>query len=166
MTASTRTVPPATRPASPRPATGATPADCHPSQADHLQRARNAQARILLEDYVELIDGIAGPDGLAGPSAMARQLGVSHASAIKCIARLVRAGLATSLPYKGVALTEAGRAMAERVRRRHRLVVSLLRAVGVPEADAEADAEGIEHHVSDTTLLAFERFLVRRPLAK
>jgi DtxR family manganese transport transcriptional regulator len=51
--------------------------------------------------------------------------------------------------------------MAERVRARHRVVVAVLLALGVPPEAAEADAEGIEHYVSDSTLAAFERFLER-----
>ena len=65
-------------------------------------------------------------------------------------------------PYRGVFLTEPGERLAERVRLRHRVVVDLLVAIGVPAEAAEQDAEGIEHHVSDATLAAFERFL-RRP---
>jgi len=61
-----------------------------------------------------------------------------------------------------VFLSEKGRALAERVRVRHRLVVDLLRALGVPTESAEADAEGIEHHVSETTLKAFAEFLNAR----
>jgi len=34
--------------------------------------------------------------------------------------------------------------------------------VGVPREDAEQDAEGIEHYVSDAALAAFERFLGKR----
>jgi DtxR family manganese transport transcriptional regulator len=52
--------------------------------------------------------------------------------------------------------------MAERVRIRHRLVVDVLCALGVPTESAEADAEGIEHHVSETTLKAFAHFLKSR----
>jgi DtxR family manganese transport transcriptional regulator len=52
--------------------------------------------------------------------------------------------------------------LAERVRIRHRLVVDLLRAVGVPAESAEADAEGIEHHVSEVTLKAFAHFIKSR----
>jgi len=40
-------------------------------------------------------------------------------------------------------------------------VVDFLIAVGVPPENAEADAEGIEHHVSDSTLKVFEAFLAR-----
>jgi DtxR family manganese transport transcriptional regulator len=32
-------------------------------------------------------------------------------------------------------------------------------ALGVDEETAQADAEGIEHHISAATLAAFERFL-------
>ncbi|VTZ27464.1 Transcriptional regulator MntR (fragment) [Methylocella tundrae] len=58
-------------------------------------------------------------------------------------------------------MTPEGRALAARVRARHRLVVDLLVAVGVPLHCAELDAEGIEHHVSDVALDAFSRFLKR-----
>jgi DtxR family manganese transport transcriptional regulator len=84
---------------------------------------------------------------------------VSHATAIKTIARLKREGLATALPYRGVFLTPQGESLAVRVKSRHRLVVDLLQAVGVPVEAAEQDAEGIEHHVSDATLQAFAAFL-------
>ncbi len=40
----------------------------------------------------------------------------------------------------------------------YRLVVDVLEALGVPSEAAEADAEGIEHHVSETTLKAFAQF--------
>ena len=37
--------------------------------------------------------------------------------------------------------------------------MNLLVALGVPVEVAEADAEGIEHHVSEATLKAFAHFL-------
>ena len=61
-------------------------------------------------------------------------------------------------------MTEKGHALAERVRVRHRLVVDLLLALGVPAESAETDAEGIEHYVSEMTLKAFERFLRERKI--
>lgn len=100
-----------------------------------------------------------GTQGEARATDIARRLGVSHATAIKSIQRLKREGLATARPYRGVFLTPEGHALAERVRARHRVVVALLIAVGVPMEAAEADAEGIEHYVSEPTLAAFSRFL-------
>ena len=132
-------------------------------QARRFGKARSAQSTALLEDYAELIDDLLASAGEARPTDIARRMGVSHATAIKAIGRLKREGLATARPYRGVFLTETGHALAQRVRARHRLVVDLLRAVGVPEEAAEQDAEGIEHHVSETTLRAFARFLDEPP---
>ena len=134
-------------------------------QARRFGKARNAQSTALLEDYVELIADLLASAGEARPTDVARRLGVSHATAIKAIARLKREGLAISKPYRGVFLSEAGRLLAERVRTRHRLVVDLLVAIGAPPEAAEADAEGIEHHVSEATLSAFEHFLEKRKRA-
>ena len=90
---------------------------------------------------------------------IARRLGVSHATVNKNVNKMKREGLATARPYRGVFLTDAGIALAARVRARHRLVVDLLVAIGVPLEDAEQDAEGIEHYVSEAALNAFEKFL-------
>ena len=130
-----------------------------PTQAQRFGKARSAQATALLEDYVELIADLHATEGEARPIDIARRLGVSHPTAVKSIARLKREGLVTARPYRGVFLTDAGQVLAARVRSRHRLVVALLVAVGVPPEDAEADAEGIEHHVSEATLAAFARFI-------
>ena len=129
------------------------------TQASRFGKTRTAQSTALLEDYVELIDDLLTMSGEARPTDVARRLGVSHATAIKTIARLKREGLATSKPYRGVFLTPQGHELADRVRARHRLVVEILLALGVPREAAESDAEGIEHHVSEATLAAFGRFL-------
>jgi len=132
------------------------------TQARRFGKTRTAQSAALLEDYVELIADLLATSGEARPTDVARRLGVSHATAIKTISRLKREGLATGRPYRGVFLTETGQALAERVRARHRLVVDILLALGVPAEAAEADAEGIEHHCSELTLKVFARFLQSR----
>ena len=132
------------------------------TQARRFGKTRSAQSTALLEDYVELIADLLKSAGEARPTDIARRLGVSHATAVKTISRLKRAGLATARPYRGVFLTEKGEALADRVRVRHRLVVDVLSALGVPTEAAEADAEGIEHYVSETTLKAFAQFLKSR----
>ncbi len=133
-----------------------------PTQARRFGKARTARSAALLEDYVELIADLLAVHGEARASEVAKRLGVTHPTAIKSVARLKREGLATARPYRGIFLTEAGRELADRVRARHRLVVKLLLAVGVPAEAAEADAEGMEHHASEATLKAFARFLARR----
>jgi len=133
-----------------------------PVQAKRFGAARRRRAASMLEDYTELIADLIACNGEARTTDIAERLGVAHPTASKAIARLKREGLAVARPYRGVFLTEAGKAMAERSRQRHRLVVDLLVAVGVPLEAAEADAEGVEHYVSQTTLRAFAAFLKAR----
>jgi DtxR family transcriptional regulator, manganese transport regulator len=128
-------------------------------QADRFGKARSARANALREDYVELIADLLATAGEARPTDIARRLGVTHVSVIRTIARLKRDGFVVSRPYRGIFLTTVGKAFAEQVRQRHRIVVDLLVAIGVPTEAAEADAEGIEHHVSNATLKAFGRYL-------
>ena len=143
-----------------RPVSGAI--ETAPAQARRFGLTRAARAASILEDYTELIAELHAMSGEARTTAIASRLGVAHPTAIKTIARLKREGLATSEPRGGVFLTAAGSAMAERSRQRHRLVVDLLLAIGAPREAAEADAEGVEHYVSQATLDAFAAFLKTR----
>lgn len=128
-------------------------------QAANFQRLRECHQVELAEDYVELIADLTESQGEARAVDIAQRLGVAHPTVVKAIARLQREGLVNSQPYRAVFLTEKGKELAERSRRRHRVVYGFLRAIGVSEATAECDAEGMEHHVSDETLAAFERLI-------
>ena len=130
-----------------------------PIQPQRFNQARAAQAVAVLEDYAEMIGDLYAEMGEARITDIAARMGVTHPTATKAVARLKREGLAVSRPYRGVFLTDEGVALADRVRARHRTVVDFLIAIGVPPDHAELDAEGMEHHVSPTTLAAFEAFL-------
>jgi DtxR family manganese transport transcriptional regulator len=129
------------------------------AQAAGFALQREADRTAVTEDYVELIADLLDEEGEARAVDVAHRLGVAQATVTATVARLQRDGLVDSRPYRGLFLTEAGRAMAEVARRRHALVVRFLLAHGLDRATAEADAEGIEHHVSEATLAAFQRFL-------
>ena len=72
------------------------------------------------------------------------------------INRLKEAEWIEARPYQAIFSPE-GRRIAEASRRQHQIVVEFLTAIGIRRI-ARADAEGIEHHVSEETL-AFENFL-------
>ena len=93
---------------------------------------------------------------------IAARLGVAQPTVAKMLKRLAEDGLVQQRPYRGVFLTEAGRALAAEARERHRIVESFLLALGVSPDVARCDAEGIEHHVSRETLEAFRRFTAAR----
>ncbi len=105
-----------------------------------------------------MIADLIAQTGEARATDIARRLGVTHVTVVKTVARLAREGLVTSRPYRSIFLTEAGQRLAAESRRRHEIVVRFLQRLGVTDATARADAEGIEHHVSQETLTAFERY--------
>jgi DtxR family manganese transport transcriptional regulator len=128
-------------------------------QAARFQQARNARHAATAQDYVELVSDLIATTGEARSVDVAKRLGVSHATVVKTMSRLQKEGLINTKPYRGIFLTEAGQTLAEESRHRHRVVTELLLALGVDEATAHADAEGIEHHISESTLAVFEQFL-------
>jgi DtxR family manganese transport transcriptional regulator len=140
------------------PGAGARPRP-HEEEADRHRLARAARSTQTTEDYVEVIADLIDGEGEARVVDIARRLGVTHVTVVRTIGRLKRDNLVTMQPYRAVFLTGEGRGMAERVRRRHNVVVRFLEAIGVKPEAARIDAEGIEHHVSGQTLAAFERFL-------
>lgn len=130
--------------------------------ARRFKRTRADHASELAEDYVELIDDLIRENGEARAVDIAVRLGVSHVTVTRAVGRLQRDGWATSEPYRSIFLTDEGKKLAEAMRKRHALVFKFLLAIGVPNKDAEIDAEGIEHHLSPPTMEAIRRFLRRR----
>ncbi|MFI5385427.1 MAG: manganese-binding transcriptional regulator MntR [Fimbriimonadales bacterium] len=122
--------------------------------ADRFQRTREDHSRERAEDYVELIDSLIRESGEARAVDLAQRLGVSHVTVSKTIQRLQREGFVSAQRYRSIFLTEKGAALAAASQRRHELVLAFLRSIGVSEAVASIDAEGIEHHVSEETLTA------------
>jgi len=135
-------------------------------QAEIHRRTRRANLTEVAEDYVEVIADLIDTTGEARAADIARRLGVTHVTVVKAVARLRRLGMVTAQPYRSIFLTPRGRQLAEQVRRRHQIVVRFLAALGLRPDVAQADAEGIEHHVSKETLAAFEQFTRSRSSGK
>lgn len=131
-------------------------------QADAFQHTRDTHRRELNEDYVELIADLIAQKGAARSVDIAERMGVTAPTVNKALARLQRDGLVVRRPYRSIFLTERGQVLAEFCKRRHRIVVDFLIALGIDELTASQDAEGIEHHVSNRTLEAFEGFIARK----
>lgn len=121
-------------------------------RADAFRKVREAHQTEMAEDYVELIGDLIRQHGEARLTDIADSVGVTQATASKVVARLRRDGLVENRRYRSIFLSEAGEAMAAMSRARHKVVFDFLRALGVDEATAHGDSEGMEHHVSETTL--------------
>jgi DtxR family transcriptional regulator, manganese transport regulator len=127
-------------------------------QVESFRQAREARRLEVVEDYVELIADLIREGGEARQVDIAARLGVAPPTVAKMLGRLADEGLVARRPYRGIFLTKAGATLAARSRERHRIVETFLLALGVSAEAARRDAEGIEHHASDETLGAFERF--------
>jgi DtxR family Mn-dependent transcriptional regulator len=109
-----------------------------------------------IEDYAKAIYALeTRSEGLEQPhavstNALAERLGVTPASASGMVKRLGELGLVEHAPYRGVTLTEEGRRVALEVMRHHRLLeLYLVKSLGVPWDRVHAEAEVLEHVLSE-----------------
>ncbi|MBD0329317.1 MAG: metal-dependent transcriptional regulator [Thermoleophilia bacterium] len=101
------------------------------------------------EDYLKAIWKLRG-EGRVTTSALASELGVSAASATGMLKKLAGLRLIEYEPYRGAALTVAGERVALEVVRHHRLLeLYLTEALGLGWDEVHAEAERLEHHLSE-----------------
>jgi DtxR family transcriptional regulator, Mn-dependent transcriptional regulator len=104
-----------------------------------------------IEDYAKAIYALS--QTRPGPvlnGEVAARLGVAPATATSMLKKLGGLGLVEYLPYRGVTLTPAGERVALEVIRHHRLIEAYLsEALGMPDDMVHAEAEVLEHHISE-----------------
>jgi DtxR family Mn-dependent transcriptional regulator len=105
------------------------------------------------QDYLKAIyhltRGVAAKER-TGTTALADWLGVSCASATNMVKKMADRGLVMHSPYHGVTLTEAGEKAALEVLRHHRLLETYLtERLGVPWEQVHAEADRLEHALSE-----------------
>jgi DtxR family manganese transport transcriptional regulator len=128
-------------------------------QSERFSRTRAQHATEMAEDYVEAVQELIESKGECRVQELARHFNVSHVTVSRTVGRLQKDGLLDTAPYKPITLTSKGKKLADRVRKRHEVVLEFLLALGVDEKTAQIDSEGIEHHVSEKTLAAMKRFI-------
>jgi DtxR family Mn-dependent transcriptional regulator len=108
-------------------------------------------ASLTVENYVKTIYLLASPDEAAvATGQIASALGVLPGTVTSMLKTLDESNLATYTPYEGVRLTHAGRALALRVVRRHRLIEQfLVETLQLTWDEVHEEAENMEHAVSD-----------------
>jgi Mn-dependent DtxR family transcriptional regulator len=124
---------------------------------------RNSTA---VEDYLERILELIQSKGYARVVDIAASLKISQASVTNMVQRLDADGLLKYEKYRGLVLTSAGEALARGITRRHQLLTDFLSLLGLDDRVINHDVEGMEHHISPSTLRAIEALTVhlrRRP---
>ncbi len=117
------------------------------------------KATTAAQDYLEAIYELIAEKGYAKVVDIAEKLGLSGASVTRMVQKLSREGFLKSEKYRGIVMTEKGRSTAKDMQKRHQILREFLKLLGVDPKTADADAEGMEHHVSRKTLKCIEDFV-------
>jgi DtxR family Mn-dependent transcriptional regulator len=112
------------------------------------------------QDYLKALYSLGPAREAVPPSRLAAHLGVSAPSVTNMLGHLSAERLVTHAPRAGARLTELGRRRALEIVRRHRILETfLVRVLGIDWSEVHADAEVLEHHVSDRVLEAIDRLM-------
>ncbi|MCP3979252.1 MAG: metal-dependent transcriptional regulator [bacterium] len=117
-----------------------------------------------VEDYLKCIylEQERGAGQRVSTGKLASALGVAPGTVTAMMKTLTESGLVTYEPYAGVLLSDAGMRLATRVLRRHRLIeLFLVEVMGMDWSEVHAEAEVLEHAVSDRLLERIDRMLDR-----
>lgn len=112
-----------------------------------------------VEDYLERIYKLIDEKGYARVSDIAVGLQVHPSSVTKMIQKLDRDQYVVYEKYRGLILTGKGKRIGKRLVDRHDLLERFLRQIGVDERNIYADVEGIEHHLSASSIASIELLL-------
>ncbi len=115
-----------------------------------------------VEDYLKAIFELVTRNGAASTSTLAQRLGVAAPTVSAMLKRLASDDLVARTGVHAVTLTEHGTRHALAVVRRHRLIEEfLVTALDVPWDAVHAEAEILEHAVSDGLLERIDTYLDR-----
>lgn len=124
-----------------------------------FQEARTSRSKVVREDYTELILELIETRGEARIRDIAKEMGVSHVTALRAIQRLRSEGYVKLVPLVPIELTPKGKELAKVSQMRHEILYQFLLKLGVPEEVAKTDVEGVEHFISSVTLDAIQRHM-------
>ncbi|GAA0602607.1 transcriptional regulator MntR [Virgibacillus siamensis] len=105
-----------------------------------------------MEDYIEQIYNLIESKGYARVSDIAEALEVHPSSVTKMVQKLDKDEYLNYEKYRGFILTAKGKKIGERLVFRHELLEDFLEIIGVDEDKVYEDVEGIEHHLSWTSI--------------
>lgn len=108
------------------------------------------------EDYLERIQELIEAKGYARVVDIAASLGISQASVTNMVKRLDAEGFVLYEKYRGLVLTPEGERIAKEIARRHRILTDFLTQLGISSEVVDRDVEGMEHHLSPTSMEAIE----------
>lgn len=121
-------------------------------------------ASITVENYLRQIykeqERLGPGEHLVSVGQVAAKMGVAPGTATSMVKTLADAQLLSYEPRKGVWLTEPGTKLALQMVRRHRLAETfLVEVLGLDWSEVHAEAEELEHAISDKVLARIDAYL-------
>jgi Mn-dependent DtxR family transcriptional regulator len=104
------------------------------------------------EDYLERIHELIEEKGYARVVDIASSLHVKQASVTSMVQKLGELGYLNYEKYRGLVLTDKGRAVATGIQQRHETLARFFSLFGLDAETQQRDIEGIEHHLSPATV--------------
>lgn len=112
-----------------------------------------------IEDYLEVISELVELKGYANTLDISRYMNVSAPSVTKMLKRLDENGYIEYEKYRGINLTPKGNSIAYGIRQKHEILLEFFKMLGIENAVANEDAEGIEHHLNPKTIKQLRKFI-------
>ena len=112
--------------------------------------------------YLETILILSQKSGFVRSVDIGEKMGYSKPSVSRAVGILRQGGYIQVGKDGGITLTDAGRAIAEKIYERHRLLSGFLMQLGVDEKTAAEDACKMEHVISDASMEAIKRHAAGR----
>ena len=117
------------------------------------------------EMYLETILILGIRKNLVRAVDVSEEMGISKASVSRALAKLKSESYIIVDDNGHIAFTEKGRAIAEKIYERHRVLTEILVAIGVDCEIAAKDACKMEHDISDETFAAMKQHLKQKQTA-
>jgi Mn-dependent DtxR family transcriptional regulator len=113
-----------------------------------------------MEDYLEMIYRLSMKSGFTRINELSDALNVHPPSATRMVQRLGKLNLLKYEKYGVIILYDEGKSLGELLLKRHKIIETFLRTMGIPEEILLKETEKIEHTISEDTAKCFEDFVL------
>lgn len=125
---------------------------------EYMKKSENLLTASM-EDYLEMIYRLSLKSGFTRINELSEALNVHPPSATNMVQRLGKQNLLKYEKYGVIVLEDKGKILGELLLKRHNIIETFLKKLGVPEDVLLVETEKIEHTISENTTKCFEDFI-------